>query len=184
MKKILAIVTLTISSSVFAGSVTMEGMKLNTIAGNDQRNTNFTVSEDLNKTLSIHTQLSSTQTDNTNAVSTRLEAGVTATTTLVGTVKGYSKLAIGEKYSSSGQFTYFSVEPGVIVPLNQQVTARVGYRYRSAVNNANINNDTTDTVRIGLTYALSKRDALGVRYDRVTGDARQDGYALFYTRGF
>lgn len=184
MKKIVAIVTLAVSGAAFAGSVSVEGTSLNNIRGNDQTGASFTLNQDVNKTFSVHTQLVTRQTENTNAVSTRLEVGGTATTELVGSAKGYVKVALGEKYSSSGSFTYYSIEPGITMPVSSNVTARVGYRYRTAVNNPNVNNDTTDTVRVGLSYALSKNDSVGFRFDRITGDSRQDGYNVSYTRSF
>lgn len=185
MKKILAgLVALALSGMVFAGSVTVEGAKLNTIGGNDQMNTNFTLSESINNMFSVHTQVSSTQTDNTNAVSTRLEVGGTATVPLFGPIDGYTKVAVGQKYSTSGQFTYYSIEPGVTVPLSSSLTAKVGYRFRTAAENPNVNKDTTDTVRVGVSYAIDKVRAVGVRYDRITGDSRQDGYNVFYSHSF
>jgi hypothetical protein len=184
MKKILGITAMLFAGAALAGSVTIEGAKLNTIGGNDQMNSNFTLSESINNTFSVHTQLSSSQTDNTNAVSTRLEVGGTATAPLFGPVSGYTKVAVGQKYSTSGQFTYYSIEPGVTMPLSSSLTAKVGYRFRTAAENANKNNDTTDTVRVGLTYAIDKVRAVGVRYDRITGDSRQDGYNVFYSHSF
>jgi len=186
MKKILTgLVALAISGMVFAGSVTIEGAKLDTKnGGKDQMNTNFTLSESINSTFSVHTQLSSSQTDSTNAVSTRLEVGGTATVPLYGPVSGYTKVAVGEKYSTAGSFTYYSIEPGVSVPLNSSLTAKVGYRFRTAASNPNLNNDTTHTARVGVTYAIDKVRAVGVRYDRITGDSRQDGYNVFYSHSF
>jgi hypothetical protein len=185
MKKILTgLVALAISGMVLAGSVTVEGAKINTIGGNDQMNTNFTLSETVNKTFSVHTQVSSSQTDNTNAVSTRVEVGGTASVPVFGPVSGYAKLAVGQKYSTSGSFTYYSVEPGVTVPLSSALTAKVGYRFRTAAENPNVNKDTTDTVRVGVTYAIDKARSVGVRYDRITGDSRQDGYNVFYSHSF
>jgi hypothetical protein len=185
MKKILSgLVALAISGMVFAGSVTVEGAKLNTIGGNDQMNSNFTLSESINNTFSVHTQLSSTQTDTSNSVSTRLEVGGTATVPLYGPINGYTKVALGQKYSTAGQFTYYSIEPGVSVPLSSSLTAKVGYRYRTAAENPNVNKDTTDTVRVGVTYAIDKVRAVGFRFDRITGDSRQDGYNVFYTHSF
>jgi hypothetical protein len=184
MKKILAIIAIAISGTAFAGSVTVEGAKLNTIGGNDQKNSNFTLSENINSTFSVHTQLSSTQTDTTNAVSTRLEVGGTATVP-VGPFSAYAKVALGEKYSTAGQFTYYSIEPGIKAPIgNTGLTAQLGYRYRTAAHNPNVNNDTTDTVRVGVSYALDKARSVGFRFDRITGDSRQDGYNVFYSHSF
>lgn len=186
MKKIIAIIaTLALAAgTAFAGTVTVEGAKINTIGGNDAMRSSFTLSERINNTYSVHTQLVSVQTDNTNSVSTRLEVGGTATAPLFGSVKGYAKVGLGQKYSTSGQFTYYSIEPGITVPLSSSLTAKVGYRYRTAADNASINKDTTDTVRVGATYAINKKDAVGFRFDRITGDSRQDGYNVFYTRSF
>jgi hypothetical protein len=187
MKKILTgLFALAISGMVFAGSVTIEGAQIDTKnGGKDQMNTNFTLSESINSTFSAHTQLSSTQTDNTNAVSTRLEVGGTATVPLYGPVSGYTKVAVGNKYSTSGQFAYYSVEPGITAPIGSTgLTAKVGYRFRTAASNPNVNNDTTQTVRVGVSYAINKQNAVGFRFDKITGDSRQDGYNVFYTRSF
>ena len=183
MKKILtSLIALAISGMVFAGSVTVEGSAINTVGGNDQSRAKIALSESINNTFSVHTQLASTQTDNTNSVGTRLEIGGTATVPLFGSVKGYTKVSLGQKYGTYGSFTYYAIEPGIAVPLSSNLTAKVGYRYRTAVNESN--NDTTDTVRVGVAYALNKKDAVGFRFDRITGDSRQDGYNLFYTRSF
>ena len=187
MKKIVAgLIAFTLSGMVLAGSVTIEGAQLDTKnGGKDQKNANFTLSESINSTFSVHTQLSSTQTDTTNAVSTRLEVGGTATVPLYGPVLGYTKVAVGEKYTSTGQFSYYSVEPGVKAPIgNTGLTAQLGYRFRTAIKDPNVNNDTTQTLRVGVAYAINKENAVGFRFDKITGDSRQDGYNVFYTRSF
>jgi hypothetical protein len=186
MKKILAILALTISSSVFAGSISFEGQALDGNTGTaDQKNFNMTARGSINDTFTAHAQVSTTQTDSTNAVSTRLETGVTGQVKLFGPVSGYTTVAVGEAYKSAGNFAYYSVEPGITAPIGATgLTARVGYRYRTAFNNANVNNDTTQTARVGLSYALTKQDTIGVRYDKVNGDAHQNGYAVNYTRSF
>ena len=187
MKKIIAILALMISGSVFAGSVSIEGQSIDGNKSADQKNFNMTAKEDINKNFAGHVQVSTTQTDGTNAVSTRLEAGVTGSVALFGPVSGYTTVAVGEKYSSAGtgSFAYYSVEPGISAPIgNTGLTAKVGYRYRTAFENANLNLDTTHTVRAGLSYALTKQDAVGVRYDKVSGDVKQNIVAVNYTRSF
>ena len=185
MKRILTgLVALAISGMVLAGTVTIEGSAVNTVGGNDQSRAKFAISESINKTFSVSGQLTSTQTDNTNSIGTRLEIGGTAAAPLFGSVKGYTKISLGQKYGNFGSFTYYSIEPGFTMPLSSNLTTKVGYRFRSAVENANINKDTTETLRVGVTYAINKRDAVGLRFDRITGDSRQDGYNLFYSRSF
>lgn len=185
MKKIVIATLALVSSLAFAGSATIEGTKVNGIEGaKDALSTQFAVSENINKTFSVNAQVSSQQTDVTNAVSTRLEVGGTATVPVYGSVTGYTRVAVGQKYSTAGSFTYYSIEPGVNVPLTPSLTAKVGYRYRTAAENANLNKDTTDTVRVGLSYALSKEHAIGFRFDKMTGDSKNDSYNFFVTRSF
>ena len=186
MKKILTTLALAISSAAFAGSVSIEGAKIDTVSGADQNNVNFTVSENISKSFAAHLNLSSTQTETSNSVNTRLETGLTGTTALVGPINGYVKFAIGQKYSTSGtgNFTYYSVEPGVSVPLTDKWTAKVGYRFRTAAFDALTNKDTTETARIGVAYSLTKVDSVGFRFDRITGDSTQDAYNVFYSRSF
>jgi opacity protein-like surface antigen len=186
MKKLSTILALAISTAAFAGSVSIEGAKIDTVSGADQNNVNFTLSETISQSVAAHVNLSSTQTETSNSVNTRLEAGVTNTTRLVGSVNGYVKFALGQKYSTSGtgNFTYYSVEPGVSVPLTDKWTAKAGYRYRSAAFDALANKDTTETARLGVAYSLTKADSVGFRFDRITGDSTQDAYNVFYSRSF
>jgi opacity protein-like surface antigen len=187
MKKIVIATLALMSSLAFAGTATIEGSKVNGLeGGKDALATNFAISETVNKTFSVHTQVVSQQSDATNAVSTRLEVGATATAPVFGPVTGYTKVAIGQKFSTagSGQFTYYSIEPGLSMPLSSSLTARVGYRFRTAMENPNVNKDTTDTVRVGVSYALSKANAVGFRFDRQVGDTRSDSYNFFVTRSF
>jgi hypothetical protein len=186
MKKIATILSLAASTAAFAGSVSLEGASQDTQDGADQRSASITVSENITKSLAAHLQLSSTQTDTTNAVSTRVETGLTANTNVFGPVDGYARVAVGQKYSTAGtgNFTYYSVEPGVKVPLGTDWTASLGYRYRTAVVDAVAKQDTTETTRLGVAYRLSRTDSVAFRYDLVTGDIKQNAYSLSYTRSF
>jgi hypothetical protein len=185
MKKIMFAALALMTSMAFAGSVTVEGTNYNTLnGGNDAKGALVAFNENINKTFGVYTALSSLQTVNTNAVSSRLEVGGSANFAL-GPVTGYTKLGIGQKYSTTGQFTYWQIEPGVKAPIGDTgLTAQLGYRYRTAAENPNVNKDTTDTVRVGLGYNFNKHNNIGVRYDRVTGDTRQDAVSLNYTRSF
>lgn len=186
MKKLLAILAITlVSGTVSAASVTIEGGSIDNSTGNDAMNMNLTVREKITANFSGHFQVSNTQTDNTNAISNRLEAGVTGQIKLLGPVSGYTTVAVGQMFKAAGNFSYYSVEPGLSAPIgNTGLTAKVGYRYRTSMENANVNLDTTQTVRAGVSYAFTKQDAVGVRYDKVTGDSKQNVIAVNYTRSF
>lgn len=188
MKKAIAIMAVTLSSTVFAGSVSIEGQGLQGSNGSpDQQNVNMTARGNVSESFVVHGQVSSTQTTNptTNTVATRLETGLTGSTALFGPFKGHTTVAIGELYRATGNSSYYSVEPAVTAPIGTSgFTGRLAYRYRTAISNPNVNKDTTQTVRVGLFYAVTKQDTVGVRYDKVSGDATQNGYALNYTRSF
>lgn len=167
-----------------ADSVTIEGQRLNTVAGADQGNLGIGFKHNYNNTFAADFGVSSTQTSGTDAVSTRAEVGVTASQPLPFGLTGSVRAGLGEKYVSTGNFTYYSVEPAVSAPIGSTgLTAKVGWRYRSAIDST-ANNDQTHTMRYGVSYDLSKVDSVGVRYDRVRGDADQKVLAVNYTRSF
>jgi hypothetical protein len=184
MKKIVVATFALLANLAWAGSVSIEGSKFNTIGGNDANGIGLTLNEDINKTFGVYAGVGSLQTVNTNTLSTRLEVGGTGTVPLFGSVTGYARLGLGQKFNNSGSFTYYQIEPGISVPLNDKVTARVGYRYRTAAERPTANKDTTDTLRIGASYAIDKVHSVGVRYDRIVGDYRQDVYSISYSHSF
>jgi len=183
MKKLLAIVAMAATGLAFAGdTMTLEGQRINNIGNNGQQQYVVGVKKEINSNLAADVAFSNAQTENTNALSTRLEAGVTVTAPVYGIVNGYSRVALGQKYTNSTNFTYYSIEPGVAVPFGD-LTAKVGYRWRSA-DDAGTNNDQTHTMRYSLGYAVTKVDTVGVRYDRVKGDSDQKVWVVNYSRGF
>jgi len=183
MKKF-ALATLALATSLaFAGSITLEGQdQLGDKGAKNSVNYELAVKESINKTFAADVSFTNSQQHQTEALSTRIETGLTGSLP-IGPVGVYTRLALGEKYSNTGNFAYYSVEPGVTYTLGD-ATAKVGYRYRTAIVDPNVSNDTTDTVRAGVSYAVSKKDSIGLRYDRVRGDSTNHSYNLSYTRSF
>ena len=187
MKKILALVAILATGSVFAASGTIEFQDINGVNNTptDQNNYSLTVKESINKNFVGDLGISQTSNKTSGAdtlASTRTEAGLTGSTSVFG-VTPYVRTALGQKFTSATNFTYYSVEPGVAVPVGSTgVTAKVGYRFRNAIDTAN--NDTTRTWRAGLSYDLTAKDTIGVRYDKMRGDTNQNIVAVNYTRGF
>ena len=183
MKKIFAILAMAISASAFAGdSVTIENQHVNNAGAASQQIYGLGVKHEFTSNFAGDVNFTNAQTDGTNALSTRLEAGITASTQLYGPVTGYVRTALGEKYSNTASFAFYSIEPGVTAPVGP-FTAKVGVRYRSAVD-ADKNNDQTHTVRTTLSYPLTKVDTVSVRYDRVRGDNNQKIWIAGYTHSF
>jgi hypothetical protein len=187
MKKLLALVAILATGSVFAASGTIEYQDINGVNNTptDQNQYSLTVKESINKNFVGDLGISQTTNKTSGSdtlTSTRTEAGLTGSTSMFG-VAPYVRTAIGQKFSSTTNFTYYSVEPGVAVPVaSTGITAKVGYRFRNAVDTAN--NDTTRTWRAGLSYDLTAKDTIGVRYDKMRGDTNQNIVAVNYTRGF
>jgi hypothetical protein len=184
MKKIFAILAMAASASAFAVTAGLEYQNQTGVNGTaDSQNIGLSVKEKINDAFSGDVAFSNTNKETTGAISsTRLEAGLTASKTY-GIVSPYARVALGQKYTSTTNFTYYSVEPGVSLPIGSTgLTAKVGYRYRTATDSANA--DTTRTARAGLSYALTPKDTIGVRYDRQRGDSEQNIWAVNYTRGF
>ena len=180
MKKILAILAVAISGTAFAAdSVTVESQRINNASAAAQQQYVLGVKKQFSG-FAGDLAFSNAQTEGTNALSTRIEAGAT----VAGPVGLYARVATGQKYSNTADFSYYSVEPGiaVAVPGVAGLTAKAGFRWRSAYDSAN--NDQTHTARYSLAYAVSKNDAVAVKYDRVNGDSNQKIVAVAYTRGF
>lgn len=182
MKKLLAILALVAVGAVNAApSATVEYQNINNATSANQDGILLSVKNDLASNLVGDATFTNVQTAGTGSLSTRLEAGLTATAPIYGSIGGYVRTALGEKYSNTTRFTFYSVEPGITAPLGP-FTAKVGFRYRSAIDDKD--GDKTHTTRTTLSYPLTKVDTIAVRYDRVTGANDQKTWVASYTRGF
>lgn len=182
MKKLFAILALAVTTTAFAGSFTVESQHVNQVRAADQQTFGLSVRQELSKSFTGDLGMSNTQTDGTNALATRLEAGLTYAQPILGSVNGYVRTALGQKYSNTADFTYYSVEPGITAPVGP-FTAKVGWRWRSAVD-SDTRNDQTHTMRYTVSYPVTKLDTVSVRYDRVNGDNNQKIVVVGYTRSF
>jgi hypothetical protein len=89
---------------------------------------------------------------------------------------------LGERISSSGHFSHYALDAGVKFPLFAGLTGDVGARYRDAFDTANAYQTTRAHAALG--YAITKKDAVAVRWSRTWGDEEKDAWRLQYTRGF
>ena len=188
MKKFALATILTMAAfGATAASVTAEYQNADGVNGAaSQQGYNMTVRGNVGRGVSADAGIQTRSNDSTGGISsTRLEAGLTGTASLAPSLPFavYTRVASGQKFTSTTNYTYYSVEPGVSVPFgNSGLTARVGWRYRAAYDTANA--DETKTWRAGLSYAVTKQDTIGIRYDRMRGDLNQNVVAVNYTRGF
>ena len=89
---------------------------------------------------------------------------------------------LGERISSTTNFSHYAVDAGVKIPLGAGFTGDVGARYRNAFDTTN--NYQTTRVHTAVGYALTKQDAVAVRWSRSYGDEQKDAWRLQYTRSF
>jgi len=184
MKKLLAATILGLASlTAMAGSTTVEYSSVSGLNGKPG-GTGYLVNfkDSITNNIDWGMQLLSSQVTGSNSVSTRFEASLTPKYTLgFGTI--YTKATLGTKLSSSaGTTEYYAIEPGINVPLTDKLSVRAGYRYRTAFDNRIL--DTTRTSRLGVTFDMTKTDAVTLRYDSQRGDSLQNSWNLAYTRKF
>ena len=89
---------------------------------------------------------------------------------------------LGERITSSAHFSYYAIDSGVKFPLFAGLTADVGARYRNAFESGKLYETTRGHIAVG--YALTKQDAVAVRWSRSSGDEEKDAVRLQYTRSF
>ncbi len=124
------------------------------------------------KNLTIDANAETLVANSNKATINRLEAGATfAFPTTVGVVP-YLRTAMGSKTASGDQFNYYSVEPGVRVPIGPG-TARLGWRYRDAVESGYT--DLSRTWRVGYVWPLTKSTDLNLAYEQSRGNMSYNG---------
>lgn len=183
MKKIIAI----LASFAFVGaasavSVTLENQfQTGDNGASNSHNYSVGIKEAITDKVAVDLSVTQFVTDVTESLSTRAEVGATYTVSVPYSAF-YTRVALGDRFTGSSDYGYYSAETGLLIPVGLGLTARVGYRYRTAFDNTI--SDKTNTVRAGLAYEVTKKDTVGIRYDQVRGDSQNHSYNFFYTRNF
>jgi len=180
------LVALTMVGAASAAEITFEGQKQNGVEGaKDAVNYQLMVKQDFTKNFAGDVSVLQNVEDTTNALTTRLEAGATAQYPVVSGVSAYVRGAVGEKYTNTTNFAYYSVEPGVVADVpNTNAKVSLGWRFRDAFKDSTAINDTTRTWRAKVGYDLTKQDNIYIGYDYMRGDQKADIYRVGYTRSF
>lgn len=139
------------------------------------------VSEKVTNTLTGDLMMSQGVVVNTGALSTRSEIGLTHNTTWYG-VSGYSRVAIGERVTNTSNYGFYSIEPGISMPVGP-VVVKAGYRFRSAFN-VDAYHDVTRTAKVSISYSPTKVDTISIGFDRMLGDSEYSTPAITYIRRF
>ena len=147
----------------------------------NRQGVNFTIGRKVldNLTVDLGEQFRTERLNNDAGVNTtRLEAGATYQYGLTKDISLYTRGGLGQKFTSSQDYTYYSVEPGIKYSLTDAVSVKAGYRFRDAFNDAY--NEKTNTVRFGAEYAIAKDQALTLGIDRSYGASDFVGYNAGY----
>jgi len=187
MKKLLLVLLFAISAPAFADKFVIERGWGDDLAANAPSSTTwyFKGVRDINENFAMDTSLQITQLDANppaNKLSSRIDIGAIPKFDIYDPVKGYTRFALGEKLSTSGNYDYYSIEPGVRSTLGYGFWGQVGWRFRTPFNVAN--NDTTRTWRTSLNYDITPKDTIGVRLDNQRGDSNQNIWNVNYVRSF
>ena len=133
--------------------------------------------------LSVDAGIIADTADVSNVITNRYEAGLSGGYDIPNTIFNANlRVATGMKATSAkADFGYYSLEPGINAKFGD-ITARVGYRYRSAYDT--VNADQNDTMRYSVAYNLTKQDKFTLGWDRQTGDGANKTTTFAYTRSF
>lgn len=133
--------------------------------------------------LTVDGGIYTTTADVARSITNRYEVGATAGHNLTDMFRADVRVATGMKAVSTKQdFGYYSVEPGINAKLGD-FTARVAYRFRTAYD-ADVNADTSNTMRYAVGYNITKQDRVTVGYDALRGDGANNSTTVSYTRSF
>lgn len=147
----------------------------------NRQGVNFTIGRKVldNLTIDLGEQFRTERLNSDNGTSTtRLEAGATYSYNLLPAVSLYTRGGLGYKITSTNDYTYYSVEPGIKYALTDTLAVKAGYRFRDAFSDAY--NEKTNTVRFGAEYAIAKDQALTLGIDRSYGASDFIGYNAGY----
>lgn len=114
----------------------------------------------------------------------RTEVGLTYSQDISKQLTGNLRVSSGIKMSSGKEnVPYYNIEPSLTAKVGATpLSVRVGYRYRNAYDVSD--KDRSDTKRLSVRYALSKKDSFALGYDEQTGSGASKQTSLSYTRSF
>jgi len=147
----------------------------------NRQGVNFTIGRKVldNLTIDLGEQFRTERLNSDDGKSTtRLEAGATYTYGLTKDISLYTRGGLGYKVTSTSDYTYYSVEPGIKYSLTDALSVKAGYRFRDAFSDSY--NEKTNTVRLGAEYAIAKDQALTLGIDRSYGASDFIGYNAGY----
>lgn len=197
MKKTLAILALIASTSALAGGagvMTEFEVKNGKDGNSDSRSISVAPYYKFDNGVKADLKLegsrdTGTVAGNNKDISGAVEARVFRAYDLTPRLSAGVRLGVGQKLNGTSKagvtedFGYYTIEPIAHYDLTDRVGLHVSYRYRNAFD-ANDYAFKTNTAKVGLDYALTKQDTVGIKYVETYGDSRSNGVEFKYVRGF
>lgn len=112
---------------------------------------------------------------------TRIEGALAVTIPLTERWSWYTRSAVGEKFVSGNQYTYWSIEPGVKFRMTPTWSLRTGVRFRDSFGD---HAEQTHTYRFAAEYALTDSGTLSIGMDQQQGVTEHRSVGLGLTKRF
>lgn len=196
MKKVLAILALSVAGTAFAGGgVTFEFERERGIDSPNTYNNTVKVSPFYKAENGIKYDLmfeanrdDGTSNGNNQPLQNAVEARIQKLWEVYPGLKLGGRLGIGEyfngvnKAGNTVDFSYYTVEPKAEYMITDRVSALASYRWRDGFSRSD--NYQTGTWKLGAGYALTKKDVVEVKYYQKRGDTDTNGIEFGYQRSF
>lgn len=130
-------------------------------------------------------KMESSQTElGSGSISTGVEVRARKSFGAVGGLTPYLGARLGEKITSSTHFTHYAIDYGVKFPIAGALSGDIGGRYRNALDT--VNAFQSNRAHAIVSYAVTDKDSVAVRYSRAYGDDTEAKNAIrvSYTRSF
>jgi hypothetical protein len=96
----------------------------------------------------------------------------------------YARGAVGQNWNSGeSNFPYWSIEPGVVLNVSEDVTGNVGYRYRNAFDDDEYTFETNAAI-VGVEWMVVENHGVNFGYEYSAKDQKYDMIGIGYTFNF
>jgi len=117
-----------------------------------------------------------TKDKDTGSNDTKVEAALVGKYKLTDNLSAYTRAGVGNKYTRSEDFGYWTVEPGLKYKLNSDWSVKAGVRFRDSFQTSHNANDTT--YKAGIGYKLAADTSLDFGYSLKRGDSKADEFGI------
>jgi hypothetical protein len=196
MKKIFAILALTITGTAFAQSgVSFEFERERGTASPNTMSNTIKVAPyvKLDNGVKLDLQFGASRDDgtvsgNNNALENTIEARAQKMFTVAPGLKLGARVGLGQVFNgtnSAGKtvdFGYYTFTPKAEYAITDKLSALASFRFRNGFSDSD--NYLTRTYKAGLGYDVTKKDTVEVQYFQKRGDSNVNGIELAYSRSF